>query len=135
MKKCSKCEKLKPIADFSLHSPSKKDGKYRPDCKECVRQRSAKSIDKERLKIVKENAIRTARHYVDEYLKLHPCVDCSEPDIEVLDFDHVRGDKVSDVSKMVSSGSRVWKIEEEINKCEVRCANCHRRVTNKRRRA
>lgn len=62
------------------------------------------------------------------YLEQHACVDCGEFDPEVLDFDHLR-DKRNNVSTMLWSGM-LWKaIEDEIAKCEVRCANCHRRRT------
>jgi len=67
------------------------------------------------------------------YLNTHPCVDCGETDPIVLDFDHVRGTKVMEVSRMVANGYPWSKIEIEIAKCEVRCANDHRRVTSKRR--
>jgi hypothetical protein len=49
--------------------------------------------------------------------------------MRVLEFDHVRGIKVLDVSVMVARGYRWRRIESEIAKCVVRCANCHRRRT------
>jgi hypothetical protein len=68
------------------------------------------------------------RRRIIEYLATHPCVDCGEADIVVLEFDHL-GDKVADVSAY-ASGGRTWaRILAEIEKCEVRCANCHRRKT------
>lgn len=72
------------------------------------------------------------RQYVLEYLENHPCVDCGEKDPIVLEFDHVR-DKLFDVSDIKRSAYSLKTIEEEIKKCEVRCANCHRRITHKRR--
>ncbi|KKL20663.1 hypothetical protein LCGC14_2453200 [marine sediment metagenome] len=60
------------------------------------------------------------------------CVDCGyDGHTAALDFDHVRGEKIKDVSRMVT-GSRE-KLMAEIAKCEVRCANCHRIKTHDRR--
>lgn len=67
-----------------------------------------------------------------EYLEQNPCVDCGESDPVVLEFDHVRGKKLYNVSAM-SALVLSWKtILKEIEKCEVRCANCHRRKTAER---
>jgi hypothetical protein len=62
------------------------------------------------------------------YLLEHPCVDCGEADPVVLEFDHMR-DKVKAVSVLLSNGHEWKQILAEIEKCEVRCANCHRRRT------
>jgi len=46
----------------------------------------------------------------------------------VLEFDHVRGEKTCDIGTMLSH--YCWaRILEELQKCDVRCANCHRRKT------
>lgn len=73
------------------------------------------------------------RQFLLEYLTTHPCVDCSESDPIVLEFDHVKGEKIGDIKKMVDSYS-IESLKKEIEKCEVRCANCHRRMTHKRRK-
>lgn len=87
-------------------------------------------IDKARRLDEKYRAIK--REFIVEYLKNHPCVDCGEADIVVLDFDHVK-DKVLDISHMMQQKWSLKKIQIEIIKCEVRCANCHRRKTAKDR--
>lgn len=68
---------------------------------------------------------------VYDYLEKHPCVDCGESDIVVLDFDHV-ADKRGAVSTLAARGCSLSTLDAEIAKCEVRCANCHRRVTSVR---
>lgn len=62
------------------------------------------------------------------YLRTHPCVDCGERDLVVLDFDHVRGKKFRNVCELVR-GYPWATVLKEIAKCVVRCANCHRRKT------
>lgn len=72
------------------------------------------------------------RAKVSNYLKEHPCVDCDEKDIVVLEFDHIDSTtKIDNVSTMITNRVSWSKILKEINKCEVRCANCHRRKTAK----
>ena len=72
--------------------------------------------------------LRNAQHLWD-YLLGHPCVDCGEADPVVLEFDHVRGEKVSALSNMARSYYSIAALDAEIAKCEVRCANCHKRKT------
>ena len=71
------------------------------------------------------------KQFVLDYLLTHPCVDCDEADPVVLEFDHL-GDKEVDISALLSNGSSLSRIKKEIAKCEVVCANCHRRRTAKR---
>jgi hypothetical protein len=65
-------------------------------------------------------------------MKEQPCLDCesSFPSV-AMDFDHVRGEKVADISDMWSWGRD--RVLEEITKCELVCANCHRVRTQTRR--
>lgn len=67
------------------------------------------------------------RAFVTEYFHSHPCVDCGESDPDVLEFDHIAG-KVMEVSRLLASAS-LDRLMEEIERCEVRCANCHTRRT------
>lgn len=54
-------------------------------------------------------------------------MDCLETDIEVLEFDHVKGKKKAKVTALAHSGYDWSTIEREIRKCQVRCGNCHKR--------
>jgi len=71
------------------------------------------------------------RDFLLEYLLIHPCVDCGEDDPIVLDFDHVKGKKFKNVGRLCINGFSTDSIKKEIDKCDVRCANCHRRKTAK----
>lgn len=56
----------------------------------------------------------------------HGCADCGyNKDAYALQFDHIHGDKKKNVSDLIRS-DYAWKtVLEEIEKCEVVCANCH----------
>lgn len=59
------------------------------------------------------------------YLSEHSCIDCGETNPMKLDFDHVRGEKEFDLA--CATNNYGWtRIKKEIDKCEIRCANCHR---------
>jgi len=60
-----------------------------------------------------------------------PCADCGGIFPAVcMDFDHMR-DKTGEISQLVKAGG--WpRIQAEIDKCEIVCANCHRIRTQKR---
>lgn len=65
-----------------------------------------------------------------EYLSMHPCIDCGEENPVVLEFDHVRGKKKAKISYLANANS--WDtVKKEIDKCEVRCGNCHKKKTAK----
>lgn len=70
---------------------------------------------------------RANKEYVWNYLLSHPCVDCGEPNPLVLEFDHVKGEKKFDLSRPRTA--LLQPVIEEIAKCVVRCANCHRLKT------
>lgn len=60
-----------------------------------------------------------------------PCADCKKffP-FMCMDFDHIRGNKLGDVSDFRNKTMK--SLMREIAKCEIVCANCHRVRTWKR---
>jgi hypothetical protein len=136
VKKCSRCKLEKDGTHFQRNRASK-DG-LQDQCKACRKEtdrRTYLSRTPEKTAFYKEQECRTIeqnKQRVYDYLLTHPCVDCGESDPVVLEFDHVSGEKRSDIANWIMSG-RSWRtILSEIEKCEVRCANCHRRVTARR---
>lgn len=73
---------------------------------------------------------QTNRIKLIDYLSCHPCVDCENDDVEVLQFDHEDATiKSYDISKMLD---HKWlSILAEIEKCQIRCANCHMKRTRR----
>jgi 5-methylcytosine-specific restriction endonuclease McrA len=64
-------------------------------------------------------------------IKHNPCTDCGLIDPVVMDFDHL-GDKEFNISIAATRGMSDKRILSEIEKCELVCANCHRRRTHSR---
>lgn len=133
MKTCSLCKIEKPFTDFN-RNVRKSDG-LQTHCRDCgiVRSKAYYAANPEKHKLATNDIRRELRmrnrQYVLDYLKTHPCVDCSERDPIVLEFDHVKGCKSADIAQLIGKASSTSVIEEEIAKCEVRCANCHRKRT------
>lgn len=104
-------------------------GKYAWRCGPCRRKYardkySARSEDEH----ASYMAVQTARkrelsQFVYDYLATHPCK-CGEARVACLQFDHLK-DKKFNVADMPGKGLSKLRIEEEIAKCEVLCANCH----------
>lgn len=78
-------------------------------------------------KAQKRHRVKIRKKLLD-FLSTKKCIDCGESDPIVLDFDHINpNNKFKSVSQMLS-GHYSWKsVVLEINKCEIRCSNCHRR--------
>ena len=132
-KKCTRCGKVKLLTEFSWKEQSKH--RRHSYCKDCFREISRLQYQRKHAYYCNKAAqrrkqqIKQLRQTLYDYLKSHPCVDCGENDPTCLEFDHVIGPKHSNISRMVSSASSLTMLYDEINKCEVRCANCHRRKT------
>lgn len=136
---CRACGELKPWTEFPRRG--RDSDRLQTWCKTCFArykaERHQRNHTREMLRI-SANTARTradSRSRIRAYLLEHGCVDCGERDVVVLEFDHVRGQKRMEVSKMVADGYPWAAIDAEIAKCEVRCANCHRKITELRRRA
>lgn len=134
MRRCYICREYLPVQMFALRSKTKLT--YQAQCKSCQNEYSRRHYRANSVSHNKRRYVNQRRYAMEnrirmlEYLSNHRCVDCGELDPVVLDFDHVRGTKKLDVSRMM--GGYTWRgILSEITKCEVRCANCHRRKTAK----
>jgi hypothetical protein len=65
-----------------------------------------------------------------EFLSKRRCVDCGENNPVVLEFDHVDPKTKSRGVARMLAGHWSWEaVSIEIEKCEIRCANCHRKKT------
>ena len=137
VKGCVICRQELPLSEFNVRRRSR-DGKQNV-CRSCNRDRARRYYADNReahLRSVRERtaaARRAAWRVLGDYLLEHPCVDCGEGDIRVLDFDHRPGsNKTADVMRLVRDGHSITRIMIEVGKCDIRCRNCHARITYER---
>lgn len=127
MKRCGKCKLEKETSRF-YRCKTSKDG-LQWMCKACNSNRYAENPapflrwNKRRQDVFRQNLLA--------WLQEHPCVDCGEKDPVVLQFDHVRGEKMFEIARGLNRNYPWSRVFEEIQKCDVRCANCHVRKTAK----
>jgi hypothetical protein len=132
---CFKCKESKDVEEFVPRSDNKfKRQSYCRSCKriydnEYHRKRSVEA--KKHKNKSQKLRLQILKNWIYIYLKKRGCVDCGENDVVVLEFDHLR-DKSYNISDMLRHGYSIQNLEKEIKKCEVVCANCHRRRTAKR---
>jgi hypothetical protein len=135
LRTCTRCGESKPLTEFSVKDH--KNGRRARICKTCIAAASRAHYYRNREKhLVRARATKKKyrqrnRRKRAELIQGLACVDCGETDVVVLEFDHRdRATKKVEVSRLMSSGS-IETLLEEIAKCDVRCANCHRRKTSK----
>jgi hypothetical protein len=133
-KHCPACDSDLTEYDFYVDR-RRKDGRY-TICKRCHKKRveiwkQEHKGDNTRYKHTsKKNKQAKLRILIAE-LKSVPCADCGvQYSSYVMDFDHVRGKKLFDISTIVhSTKGTEEKIRAEAAKCDIVCSNCHRKRT------
>lgn len=130
-RRCTKCGALKRITDFAYRDKSR--GSRRTNCRSCSSRYSRdyylRASGQRKLPTHQRNQRKRCFNEVVEYLRNHPCVECGETNPVLLDFDHRdQATKVADVAWLLARGS-IGDLRAEVAKCDVRCANCHRRRT------
>ncbi len=133
--KCYRCGEVKPADEFAWRrrKRNQRDSFCRP-CRSTYK-REHYLANKQRYvdqAAASQRRLRLERmRYLLEHFAKYPCRDCGETDPVVLEFDHLDpNEKAFNISSAISY--RNWQtILGEIAKCEVVCANCHRRRTYK----
>lgn len=130
MKRCGKCGRNRRLTSFH------KRGKiHQAWCKDCVRENDRARYQANPQHRRDLTAAYNQRNRVRlREVKQGPCTDCGlrfHP--AAMQFDHIGTDKTASVSDMVRLGYRWDRIKEEIDKCELVCANCHAVRTYQRR--
>lgn len=114
MKRCYKCGETKPLSEFNKDR-TKPDG-LQGLCKKCNR---------DNLKVIQQRNYE----YVSNIKENSKCIVCGEDHIACLVFHHRNPKEKKFQVSLGKYGTRSIKtIQEEIDKCDVMCANCHRKL-------
>lgn len=108
---CSKCGIEKPLSEYHKNGfDSHGQQKYRGYCKTCA------------------NALETARYYEKKAFinqQKNYCAKCGETRTYLLEYHHKNPNEKEFTIGRLKKGS-YDVLQEEIDKCIVLCANCHR---------
>jgi hypothetical protein len=134
LRRCGRCNREKPLNEFAWRRKHK--GQRDNYCQPCRAAYHREHYLKNRQKYIDSAAARRRRildervTFLVEHFRENPCADCGEDDVLVLEFDHIE-DKEFPISKGLREKN--WEaLLAEMAKCEVVCANCHRRRTARR---
>ena len=112
MKKCTKCGKELAIEEFNWRDKTK--GTRRSECKKCHSE-------------YMKNRYQEKKQIIQELKSQCKCAKCGETRGYVLDYHHIDpSTKENTVARLTSNSYEMDAIYEEIEKCIVLCANCHR---------
>ena len=130
---CVRCHSEKPVEAFPIKDKAR--GTRSSYCRPCRSDYGKQHYQENKPSYHVRNVRARAEHRLTNrdiayaYLLTHPCVDCGETDPVVLDFDHIDPEtKLFSVGTMLSRHA-TGAITREMEKCVVRCGNCHRMRT------
>lgn len=113
MKECFKCKAVKELTEFSVIGTGKRAGKVHSYCKPCVVDEALARQRAFKLMCVK--------------YKGGSCIDCGyEGHPAVFDFHHVEPEHKDFNLAKVKSCKWSDVVQQELDKCVLLCANCHR---------
>lgn len=109
---CTKCGRQLPITDFNWRNKEK--GTRRSECKYCHSNYMKQKYQQ------KKNQIQELKSNLK-------CAKCGQSRGYVLDFHHLDPNEKEDtIARLTSNTSSIENVYDEIKKCIVLCANCHR---------
>lgn len=132
---CSKCHQNKQSSEYYVKNSATK--LLHAQCKECYKshrrtyysQHYTKYGDEYRAR-ARVNRLKTREFLHEkilEYLKGKSCSICGQTDIRTFEFDHINPESKSfGIANGIRYGRKWDTILDEIAKCRVLCANCHK---------
>jgi hypothetical protein len=127
VKICSVCDKKKELTEFYTRSAMCKVCHHEYNKQHYIENKQAYLV---KAKLNNERYRLKFRVFLWDYLTEHPCVVCNENDPIVLDFDHINpANKEFNIAETMKLQIGMVRLKKELAKCQVLCANCHRRRT------
>lgn len=71
---------------------------------------------------------RKIKGWLSNYKKCLKCEKCKEKHPAIIDFHHDKGNKEKGISRRIIDGHSIEKVKIEIQKCQILCSNCHRKI-------
>ena len=130
MKKCPKCKHEKPLTEFYPRNKQKPELGVGGHCKKCHNLSGRNRYKRNPTPVlIRTKQRRNERIVLINRAKDKPCMDCGiQYPHYVMEFDHAAKNKCFNIGNGRNCYSLI-KLQEEIEKCEVVCANCHRERT------
>lgn len=127
MLKCSKCKIEKDDSCFYIANNTKR--KKQSQCKDCVKIGAIKHYYKYKEEQKQRATFKTKlyRFVIQSIKESYGCFNCQCKNHICLDFHHL-DPKEKDFNIAAITKSKSKLIVDEINKCVVACANCHRMI-------
>jgi hypothetical protein len=127
-RRCGRCKKSLPVTAFARYGNG-----YQSYCRQCQKEYDAAwyQANKERRKAKVKVDREVHREWMDSLKEGIPCTDCGRTyPTYVMEWDHLP----EAIKRLVLSNARrsafsKKRILEELEKCELVCANCHRERT------
>lgn len=132
---CDKCKSTLSIEQF--HFKYKAKNIRRTTCKDCCNALSRQHYEGNKQYYLDRNQQQRKKHRnkIKELKQSHPCTDCGQTfPYYVMEFDHINPENKSFNIGRSSKMNSFKQIQEEIAKCDIVCANCHKIRSFKRKR-
>ena len=139
-KTCSLCRKELSVSEFNIKEYRKTDGKprYQTVCKKCNREYQKKHYKKNKEKYIerakKDRVI--LREWWNEYKSALSCSTCGESHPSCIEFHHKNPiEKEFGLGEFMRKTLLKERILKEVEKCDVLCSNCHKKLHYEEKRS
>jgi len=124
---CTRCNTKKDSSEFATHKASGGILKRRSNCKDCYNLYYRKYLKNDKHRDLVVNKQKSLRENLKKIKIDVGCIVCGYNKCsDALEFHHLdRNSKKENISRLVAYGNEE-SVNQEISKCVVLCANCHR---------